>query len=209
MAGEPSWELPLLPPQRSLSNQILNKFAKSTFDGRPQDFLPDDCISGLVTEDTIKEELQLNGSNSDEDKELVEWIHTKANKVFAITVQCDLETRYTLTSMKMFKYYGFDNSSLPIENPRPAPGASQSPQPNYFHPSIWVMAKLYRFYESQWKYLAPVFAKDGYTYDLSSECILPFIWKDEVVKEGAFSCVYKVKIHPAHQKRSLNEGRLP
>jgi hypothetical protein len=53
---------------------------------------------------------------------------------------------------------------------------------------------------TQWEFLAPVFSPDEYSYNLPSECILPFTWKDPKPKEGAFSAVYRVKIHAAHQK---------
>src|SRR5262249_36053604 len=127
-------------------------------------------------------------------------------RVFATTIQCDIGPDDTLRSMTSFRKSSFNDASLPIDNPR---RAFDLERPRHFRPNIWTTTRLYRFWENQWKFLTPVFAIDKYSYDLSSECILPFTWKDGASKEGAFSCVYKVHMHPAHQKHEFNEVRAP
>ena len=77
-------------------------------------------------------------------------------------------------------------------------------QPEGFDEDIWDMNRLHRFCQTQWQFLAPVFATD-YRYNLQPECIFPFIAKDELVREGAFSFVYKVTVHPAHANPSYSQ----
>jgi hypothetical protein len=182
-----------------LENQICDLLATSKFDALDQDFLPDDCIEQLITKDNIRKELGLDSdrkSLTDSQEQLIEWIHGEAKKVFAITVQCGLKSGELLTSMEMFQKCEFNNRSLPVENPR---GSSREPPP-HFRPKVWNRIRRYNFWKHQWKCLIPVFSTDEYDYDLSSECILPFIWRAETFKEGAFSRVYMVKTHNAHQK---------
>ncbi|KAF2176066.1 hypothetical protein K469DRAFT_700459 [Zopfia rhizophila CBS 207.26] len=194
-----------LAPRESLANRILASFESSTFDRRPQDFLPQNCISDLVTFDSIKEELKLDDLakfDGEWKEKLVEWVLAKAKKAFAITVQCDREPLTTLQTIVRFRKVHFNDSNLPIDNPRNPTNSIPSTESSssYFDPKLWDTFRLYNFYEKQWKCLAPVFSPSQYTYDLSSECIFPFILDGGIRKEGAFSSVYRVKIHPAHQK---------
>jgi hypothetical protein len=182
-----------------LENQICDRFAISKFDNLDQDFLPNDCIEQLVTTDNIMRELEFNDDKfpaTDNQKEIIAWIHTDAKTVFAISVQCSLSSSELLSSMELFQKCGFNNGSLPIENPR---GRVGEPPP-HFCSRVWTRARRYNFWKNQWKCLTPVFSPDQYDYNLSSECILPFTWKAETFKEGAFSRVYEVTIHKAHQK---------
>lgn len=190
----------------SLANQIFNSLAWSKFDAQDKHFLPIDCIESLITKDAIRKELRLDNDSTVTQEQIVDWVYGEARNVFAITVQCDIGLDNTLESIKSFQKSKFNNASLPIDNPRTA---SLQEWSQHFCDKVWTPPRRYRFWENQWTFLTPVFATDKYNYNLSSECILPFIWKDETVKEGAFSCVYKVRIHPAHQEHEFKEVRAP
>jgi hypothetical protein len=55
------------------------------------------------------------------------------------------------------------------------------------------------FVHYQWLVLAPVIDDTGQHIHLDAKCAMPFV-EDEEVGGGAFSYVYKCKIHQAHQK---------
>lgn len=190
----------------SLADRIFNSLAWSKFDAQDKPFLPIDCIESLITKDAIRKELGLDNDSTVTQEQIVDWVYGEARVVFAITVQCDIGLENTLESIGSFRQSNFSNASLPIDNPRTT---SLQEWSRHFSDKIWTSPRRYRFWENQWTFLTPVFATDKYNYDLSSECILPFIWKDETVKEGAFSCVYRVRIHPAHQRHEFREVRTP
>jgi hypothetical protein len=195
--------------EEDLENRICNLLATSKFDAREQHFLPDNCINDLITKDTIMKELELDDDPehiTEDQRRLVEWIQSDAKKVFAITVQCSIGVNNMLASMLKFQKHKFNNECLPVDN---LSRQSRENLPAHFRSNRWTSKRLHSFWEHQWKCLTPVFSMDMYNYNLSSECIFPFTWKDETFKEGAFSCVYKVKIHEAHQKHEFNEVRVP
>jgi len=186
-----------------LNRQIFRSLVWSPFDaGKP--FLPHDSIGVLITKDVIRKVLTSDDGSKAPEGELVDWIHRTAAKIFAITIQCDIGWDKTLKSMRSFQQLEFNDESLSIDDPR---STSDQEQPQPFLDRCWNPQRRYRFWEYQWRCLSPVFAADQYDYDLSSECILPFIWKDERVRVGAFSSVYRVKIHPAHQEHELKDVR--
>jgi len=198
-----------LDPEDSLANRIIASFQQSTFDARPQDFLPEDCIDALVTPDIIRKELELDElarENPKFDKQwqnnLVYWVLEHAKRAFAVTVQCEHGSRFTLRTLIRFRSSGFNDTLLPIENPRPATGIASTSKSweTFFDPKLWAISRLYGFYEKQWKCLTPVFAPERYSYDVSSECIFPFFIDGSIPKEGAFGSVHRVKIHKSHQR---------
>jgi len=186
----------------SLANKIIESLETSKFDARAQDFLPANCINNLITRKVIADELELH-KNARKDqawqRKFIDWIFRNARKVFATVIQSsDRGSSITMNIMIQFRRAKFDDRLLPIGNPRAPPGVMSQSRP--FDPRWWDSPRLYNFYIRQWEFLAPVFSPDKYSYNLPSECILPFIWKDPKPKEGAFSAVYRVKIHAAHQK---------
>lgn len=193
------------PRPESLADRILKSFEASTFDARRQDYLPHNCITTLITPESIANELKLDSLEIDTSvkEQFVNWILTAASKVFAITVECDLGENKLLTSMIDFQESNFTDQRLPIKSPRRPTGSTQPPvpTPKQFDPDIWTTFRLYNFYEKQWKYLAPVFSAHQYEYNLTSECIFPFTVIDKR-DGGAFSSVYRVKIHPTHTEHS-------
>jgi hypothetical protein len=203
MATESSSEADL-----SLSDLIWDKLKRSAFDLKFECFLPVCEIDKLINVKAIQERLEEDKQGSaldDEEIELVKWIHEEANKVFAIVVQVDLQiaSSETLKSMKYFKRHGFNNYRLPIKDPGPSSGKKWKCHER-FDSLIWKKARLSQFYEKQWRFLAPVFAGE-YRYNLESDCTLPFVEKDELLREGAFSFVHKVTIHDAHANPSYGK----
>ena len=198
-----------LDEEHSLASRICHNLATSKFDARGHDFLPENYMEELITEDAIRTELGLGTDSTrivESQQNLVEWIHSEAKKVFAIAAYCSLGPTGMLASMEQFKRCNFNNESLPIDNLR-NPNGRTLPRHFRSRDKIWNSQRLYTFWEHQWKFLVPVFDTKTYNYNLESECIFPFIWKDERPKQGAFGCVYKVRIHPAHQERQLKEVR--
>jgi hypothetical protein len=195
--------------EQNLENRICTSLATSKFDAPEQEFLPENCIEDLITRDTIRKELRIDedpANRTNDVEQLVEWIHGEAKKVFAITVQCHIRENGIVAAMSRFRTFAFIDKCLPVEN---LSRQNRQTLPPHFYSKHWISTRLFRFWEQQWKCLAPVFDVNTYTHDLSSKHLFPFIWKDESFKEGAFSCVYRVKIHPAHQKHKLDEVRTP
>ena len=195
--------------EQQLADRIFSKLVTSKFDLRAHDFLPDDFIEELITKDAIQIVLGLGTGSapiSAKEKKFVDWIHSKARRLFAIIVYCGLVQDEITKSLKKFRVSEFTDGSLPIEKPRGSEGQALSRQ-FYFMPGFWNAPRLGSFWDHQWKFNVPIFDVDTYNYDLPSESIFPFTWKDESVKEGAFSCVYRVRIHTAHQKHELEDVR--
>src|SRR2546425_337546 len=99
--------------------------------------------------------------------------------------------------MMRFRKSGFNDSKLPVGNPKPPEVKDTAPTmlkfEKHFIPRVWPEFWLHNFYEKQWRYLVPVFTPSTYDYNLSPECIFPFSLEDSVPKVGAFSSVFKVK----------------
>ncbi|KAH7371419.1 kinase-like domain-containing protein [Pyrenochaeta sp. MPI-SDFR-AT-0127] len=203
----------------SLANNILNSFVAGTFHDPARNYLPKKTIDNLINLDAIGRELKKIERNPSADivkydskfrSQLASWIFGRARKVFAITIQCDLEAYHLLLSMRLFRKHGFDDDKLPLENPR---GLSVSSQ--VFPPQIWTPLKLDNFYDKQWRLLAPVFTPHKYVYDLDAECILPFTPDGAIPHEGTFSSVSRIKIHEDHQTHhgiqyvALKELKIP
>jgi hypothetical protein len=189
----------------SLADRLPSLFAVSTFDAQPRDYLPEPCIRGLITRTAIEGELKkestyLNDYDEDQRQELLEWIFAYAPKVFAITLQCDATATFLLDAISMFMDAEFDDSKLPIDDPKPPPPALPPARlPAFDDLTRWTDFKYYKFYKEQWTCLAPIFPPGKYAYDEYPECIFPFQVDGAIPKVGAFSSVYRVKIHDDHQ----------
>ena len=76
-------------------------------------------------------------------------------------------------------------------------------------PNLWSELRIYNFCQEQWRFLAPVFSQQKFKFDLKPDHVLPFMEKSSGgdVKEGAFGRVFRVRIHPAHQKDPVKDVR--
>jgi hypothetical protein len=71
----------------------------------------------------------------------------------------------------------------------------------------WKQSEIINFDREQWYVLAHIFDNDDEDqiphYDIGNNRILPFLKDEEQgnqVKQGGFSTVWEIIIHPAHQK---------
>jgi hypothetical protein len=179
----------------SLADLILPRYVKGVFDSPPQDFLPQNHITELITKDAIIEELadEDGDLDNDEDKELVDFIHSSAKRVFATTIVSGLGSSELYKAMRKFKVHNFQDESLPLKE-------NAIPNLQCFPAKPWSKVRTYNFLRFQWIFLAPVFSTSKFQLDLEPEHIFPFTWVSDVAKEGAFSNVYEVTIHDKHQE---------
>lgn len=190
---------------QSLVNQLMARFVSSTFHDSARDYLPASCIEKLITTENIEIELGriektvnqkiLQDHNYAYRIELADWICATARKTFAIVIQCDLDPLPLLLSMAMFREFGFDDKDLPLADPQATP-----PSRTMFDRRIWTGLKLRDFHDKQWRCLVPVFSPEKYDYNLLHNCIFPFTKESVTPKVGAFSSVYKVRVHKDHQR---------
>ena len=147
------------------------------------------------------EELKKGDVNDDWEQEDVEeiasWILKSAIRVYVITLQCGHTPEDVLEAMDHFERLGFADNHLPIEDPKSEPTPSRH---EAFENSIWGDFRYGQFFDKQWHCLAPVFHPGKYTYDLSAQCIMPFEKSSAGTTGGAFSSVYRVRVHRDHQK---------
>ncbi|KAF2825062.1 hypothetical protein CC86DRAFT_353840 [Ophiobolus disseminans] len=193
----------------SLSSQIVEKYVESFFNDRTYKYLPDHRIEELIDLDAIEHELgKIRGQpdvdhekyNDDFRRDLARWILSKSRRVFAITVQCELKPRLLLLSMILFKRHGFNDEALQLQPLKDPQKILVWNPPKAFPPQIWNQSKKNTFYETQWKFLVPVFSPEQYDYDLNQNVIFPFTVIGSIPKDGAFSFVYRIRIHEGHQK---------
>ncbi|KAH7398564.1 hypothetical protein BKA66DRAFT_483928 [Pyrenochaeta sp. MPI-SDFR-AT-0127] len=195
------------PIRKTLADQILPLFVKSTFDEQPRDYLPEHSLEELLTEGKIEDELKSGNTDQEIDEEeiqeLTSWISNHALKVFAITLQCDGSPVFLLQAMLQFKDCNFNDKCLPIKDPRSFPAL---PRPEAFEDDeLWSDFKHNKFFKEQWICLVPVFGPQTYDYNLSAQCILPFTKRDVGAKGGAFSSVYRVHVHECHLKHRWSQ----
>ena len=183
--------------EQPIQESIFDHFAQSKVDPRPEYFVPEGTVDRLVNYKSVMEALGMItvDSATDDIKELVSFILTRARKLFAISIYSGLEGANLYRAMRSFQDSNFQDGHLPLC----IPSHGQN-KPPFVRSQLWTRLKIDRFCQAQWKFLAPVFSPDHFYYDLGPETILPIINKDSDRKEGAFSQVFKVRIHEAHIK---------
>ncbi|KAI8626068.1 hypothetical protein F5Y19DRAFT_488559 [Xylariaceae sp. FL1651] len=190
-SSEDSTVRPQVQPKTTLLDRLDHLYEKSKF-CRDELFLPENAIRVLVTYDTVTE--------------LIGWIVNKAPKLFLLHVQTRHEGKTLFSCMSRFKKYDFNDGQLPIEEP---PRDPKWRPPSHFHRKYWEASRVREFYGYQWRFLSPIFTQIQNEHNLHVKTILPFIDIDtREMKEGAFSSVYKVTIHEAHQEYSINQAAL-
>jgi hypothetical protein len=194
----------------SFADKIGESFKRSNFHAPIQSYLPEPCVCKLITEQSIETELNkfegvLAAKLQRDDKgrytqfgqydrifrkELAHWIYLAAQKIFIIAVQCELDAFKLVLAMSLFQKNEFGDKKLPVRD---------FPMPGIFSPKVWSATQLHNFFDKQWRLLVPVFSPTRYEYDLDAECIFPFELLRTMHKAGAFSSVYRVRIHEGHQ----------
>jgi hypothetical protein len=183
----------------SLASRLIESFVSSNFHDPARDYLPEACFSRLITPEKIEDELRkVEETHKNYDRkrreDVVTWIREKAQKTFAIAVQCHDDPWHLFLSMELFRVTGFHDTQLPLPDP-----LLFAPSPKQFNKKTWTDLKIRDFYERQWRCLAPVFSPERYNYDLPYNCIFPFTKESVTPKVGAFGSVHKVRIHRDHQ----------
>lgn len=183
---------------RKFEHRLFDCFAPSQFPVSGEKFLPANIIEDVVTIDDIVELLP-GILESTRGAALTRYIIQSAKRVFLITaLHCHFDSERLIEAMAQFEMFGFKDSSLPLGNQANWSVDTYSA----FHSSTtveWGDAKLTTFYRSQWKYLAPVFSRDNFTFSFSSEHRMPFI-SVEPRNLGIIPAVLEAIVHEAHFK---------
>lgn len=174
-------------PALQLRPLIMDKLVKSAFEKTPLRFVPEGNIQDIITEEKIKISLKIGTPCSRRDGEMIEFIKTRAKKVFAIVVY--MKPSDSMAVMKSLKKKGIDDDSLPITNQQDLGKRD------------WVL----EFFEKQWQFEAPVFSTTEYNHDLEESHILPFISKKVDSKRGSFGVVSQYVVHRNHLNPALPE----
>ena len=138
--------------RQTLRTRITKARVESAMDHRM--FVPANSIRELITKETIDLELSRVGKASEV---LSRHILSRASKVFAILVYTKMasSTEDLLTA-------GLSDDSLPVT----IQGLEDT--------TPWSYDDMSLFCDSQWMFLAPVFTKDRFVYELPGTCPLPF-----------------------------------
>ncbi|RYP56628.1 hypothetical protein DL769_009898 [Monosporascus sp. CRB-8-3] len=189
-----------------LGDSIFGLSVKGAFDATERSFLPNGSLDTLVTREAVLSGL---GGYQDGDAELVRFVLQEAKKVFAIMVHWDFNCTELRKATGLFKRFKIYDEKLPMEQPAPNEENGKFTVEKYktplqppFQDTFWTVQKVNNFWNSQWHFLAPTFSDDTHCLELPPETILPITSKHPVVKEGAFSQVFQVTVHPAHLKFS-------
>ncbi|KAH8600195.1 hypothetical protein B0O99DRAFT_682639 [Bisporella sp. PMI_857] len=172
---------------QELEDKIAASFVESPFDGAYEKFLPASCISQLITKEVLYEytsdipaSLRENWTN---------FVLTQTRTVYAIAVWSGIHAAELFTTLRDFQDRNISDDMLPFSTTSDAYSILNSTAGR---------RKSYQFLDSQWRFLAPIFTSVR-TYNLSDSSVLPFT---EVINvhAGGYGRIFKVEIHPAHQK---------
>lgn len=196
-------------PKLTLSDKIVVSFKKSMFDPQEKSFLPADQIDNIVTREAIREEFQAaprfdpEALSPEDLEEIIDFVETKAKRVFAISCLSNLRGGELVWAMCSFSDSEFVDTDLPFKDGNFA----KDPFCRDEKDSPWADARIHNFKKEQWSLLAPVFSPEHFTIELEPEHILPFTRKESTMKQGGFGQVFQVDIHPAHQKDPVKNVR--
>lgn len=171
-------------------------------------FIAVDDLNQLITADSISAELRsVEFSSNEAPKELVDKILKFAQNLFAILV-CLERGDHIVEFLKE----GIDDTDLPfVRSDKTAkPGhfklcSKKTPDRPIRCMSDWDQTSINDFGRDQWLSLAPIFEYDDDIkhYELDDNCVLPWVEDDERSDraiESGFGSVWKIAIHPAHQR---------
>lgn len=190
---------------QSLRDKLVRLFVKSKFETSEPKYLAQGSLDNILDRGTIMKELRkgkagLHSSLSPDEvedalDEISTHIHNSCQKVFIVALQTTDDAEFVTWCMYSFLYYGFNDCSLPIDDPLQQP---RNPPQEF---EDWGAHHLNGFFDKQWTVQAPVFDPQNYTYDLQAQCIMPFEESTLLESVGGFSSLYRVKIHGAHAER--------
>ncbi|KAI0474846.1 heterokaryon incompatibility protein-domain-containing protein [Xylaria cf. heliscus] len=187
-------------------------------------FLPESSLFEMVNG------IEFDRLLPDADKDLIDFIKTKAIRVFlAALLSVDKSGPRLVKVAKSFQENQLTDDNLPIPditgrgrclNPKghfrwtcPSSCCCKNFDANVdcahglaldsFHIEEWSTVSFKNFLTQQWKFIAPLFEKDNlqqFKNGLPEWTILPFIEKDPISHSSHFSNVFHAKLHSAHQQ---------
>jgi hypothetical protein len=174
-------------------------------------FIAVEDLRRLINIDSISAELarcNTEFANHERRQKIMEKISQVAWKLFAILVYIEQGHR-----IMDFLDENIDDTDLPfVRSDESSTSVSfklcskKSPSQPIKCMSLWTRKLVNDFGRDQWCMLAPIFE---YTdeiehYELDANCVLPytedFERRGRSINEGGYSTVWKVAIHPAHQR---------
>ncbi|CAI6097485.1 unnamed protein product [Clonostachys chloroleuca] len=181
-----------------LRRLIRKGFVSSELDAKP--FLPPGKRK-QITESLRVEDLEFLGPCREDPSSILQFVQRDAQVLFSILAFMGHEVigcleamyRYDMTDrllpipIGMIDHCDEDNSDRDRE-------CRHAPPLGVFHQESWSLFTIERFYETQWKLLAPIFTPDRSDYNLLAETILPIIYV-KGVSHSNFSLVQEVEIH--------------
>lgn len=190
--------------------EIRNLRLKSSFYGPKQDYWPSGAAGKVLNEVKMHKLLQLDATAQELTKRdceaLCNYSWKEAKVLFLILSQVGrLNTKHRLRAMQLFKDNNFGDKDLPV------PGLWPENDQNSHMFKTWGRfwrekdQEIDEFCKVQYRFTPPVFssaAEDCFNIDLPEAAILPItdVSKEGVKPSGAFSVVFKVKIHKSHVK---------
>lgn len=194
-----------------LVDQLVDGHVLSQFPiGNVQDFIPNDHVEKLITAASITQAMLADGrlqddapdhhTLDDQERDLVDFVFTKAKRIFAICILCDIPQRRLKSAMESFKSQGIGDKHLPF--------SSEDFIESHAPVKSWTRIQKWNLSRYQWRLLCPVFPKGFTKMSLSPEHILPFTYVSSQSKGGTFGEVYKVAIHRSHQEQPVRKVRF-
>ncbi|KAM5341793.1 hypothetical protein ACJ41O_014824 [Fusarium nematophilum] len=179
----------------SLADSIVASYVKSKIStDREQKYLPEGSINRLITASSIRAELSDISLEGKELDLVVDFIVTRARKVFTIAVLAQLGGLDLFKAIKTFHDVGLDDDNLPILADRDADLVSLAFKPR----RLWNSVRKERFFEDQWGVVVRVFTKQQLRHSLEESSILPLERVSDAFKGGTFGDVYEATVHRSH-----------
>lgn len=189
-----------------LTDCIVASYARSKIStDREQKYLPEGSVERLITPSSIREELGDISIESEILESLIDFIVTRAKKVFTITILAQLTGLDLYHALKTFQDVGFDDDKLPVLPDRHAHLMSAA----FKGRRLWNAVRKEGFLTDQWGLLVPVFTKQRLMHSLQESAILPLERVSSTFKAGTFGDVYEAKVHPDHMDDELFKASGP
>ncbi|XXH04156.1 hypothetical protein Hte_010569 [Hypoxylon texense] len=155
---------------KGLRESIMKAFVESAIDH--QDFLPRDSFESLITPQCVQIVIESSAGKERISPSLAEFVFQKARKIFAILAITSTEI---LPAFESLRQYNFTDEDLPISRDTADDNCdindtdrecTHSLPFHVFHHPPWDRSTIMRFYNEQWKFLAPVFTHNRLTQQL-------------------------------------------
>ncbi|KAI1815225.1 HET-domain-containing protein [Poronia punctata] len=158
-----------------------------------QHYIPAESVKNII--ENINFELLLPGAPHD----LVEYVRTEARKLLLITVLALGQESGLVEAVTYFRQLEATDDILPIPDIVDIDIIPRTSPLRVFCDKPWNRFGLRNFFREQWMFLAPVFSGAKFKQELANQICLPFtLKKGGVHRNGHFSTVYEVVLHPDH-----------